>query len=141
MKGKSTIFIGRGFEVEKAEWTIVSSGNKEKSLSNTASIKLKIKGMDETYTAAEGAGPVDALTQALIKAVRQVRPEVDEVRLISFSAFYKNGQKSLKDGAGAEVMVSVDFARSGKTFKAVELSTNILEATFCTLVRGLEALL
>jgi len=131
----------KGVEIERAEWNVYSSGNKNSAGTSLASIKIKMKGFVEIYTAEEGVGPVDALGRALFKAVRQTRPEVDEIQLVDFSVTYSNGKKGTASGTAAEVVVSVDFARNGKLFKFVEVSENILEAVFKTLVRGIEAVL
>jgi len=141
-KKKKAVFMGRGFEIERVNWDVSSSGDKNVSGKSLAKIKIKIRGLPEEHTAEEGVGPVDALSKALFKAIRKLRPEVDEIHLIEFNASYRNGQKNkAKKGTEASVMVSVDFVRNGRTFHAVETSENILEAAFRTLVRGIEALL
>ena len=126
------------FKIEKAEWTVYSDGDLTGAKTSQATVKLRI-GRQEILTAQDGTGPVDALAKALLKAVGEIKPEVSEIRLISFSATHVNGKG--KEGTAGDVLVQTDFARNGRQFRGVELSKNILDASFKTLVRGIEALL
>lgn len=94
-----------------------------------AIIKLIVDGQ-VVHTAAEGNGPVNALDNALRKALESFYPEVMNMQLSD----YKVRVLDEKDGTGAQVRVLVETADGQNTWGTVGVSTNIIEASWLALV-------
>ena len=98
-----------------------------------AMIKVKI-GDEIIHTVAEGNGPVNALDQALRKALVQFYPKVAAVQLID----YKVRILEESTGTGSQVRVLIESGDGGKEWRTVGSSTNIIEASWLALVDSLE---
>ncbi len=98
-----------------------------------AMVKVRVAG-EEVHTAAEGNGPVNALDQALRKALAQFYPAVNEVRLTDYKV------RILNEGAGTEALIRVLIeSRAGEdVWNTVGSSTNVIEASWLALVDSLE---
>lgn len=94
-----------------------------------ATIMVKVRGKVE-HTAAVGNGPVNALDNALRKALERFYPELKEMRLED----YKVRVLSSVDGTGARVRVLIESADSESKWGTVGVSTDILEASWQALV-------
>jgi len=94
-----------------------------------ATIMVKVGGKVE-HTAAVGNGPVNALDNALRKALERFYPELKEMRLED----YKVRVLSSVDGTGARVRVLIESADSESKWGTVGVSTDILEASWQALV-------
>jgi 2-isopropylmalate synthase len=107
-------------------------GNQEEPLSE-ASIKVKVD--DRTvHTAAEGDGPVDALDQALRKALLQFYPDLTIVKLIDYKV------RILEETAGtaSQVRVLIESSDGRENWRTVGSSTNIIEASWLALADSME---
>lgn len=83
--------------------------------------------------AAEGNGPVDALSSAMRKALKPLYPTLGATRLSD----YKVRVLTPQDGTGAAVRVLVEHrGEDGTTWNTVGVSTNILEASWQALADG-----
>lgn len=98
-----------------------SDGNTE----TEAVMKVRVKGEVE-HTAAEGAGPVNALDRALRKALTHFYPELAEVKLVD----YKVRVLDEKQGTSAKVRVLVESSDSKESWSTVGVSENIIEASW-----------
>jgi 2-isopropylmalate synthase len=98
-----------------------------------ATIKVNVDGREE-HTAAEGNGPVNALDNALRKALEKFYPELSQVRLTD----YKVRVLDVKAGTGAPVRVLVESADHEGRWGTVGVSENIIEASWRALVDGIE---
>ncbi|MDO8578889.1 MAG: citramalate synthase [Dehalococcoidales bacterium] len=98
-----------------------------------AMIKVKI-GNDIIHTVAEGNGPVNALDQALRKALVQFYPKVAVVQLID----YKVRILEESTGTSSQVRVLIESGDGVKEWHTVGSSTNIIEASWLALVDSLE---
>ncbi len=100
-----------------------------------ATIKVKI-GEKEYLTAGEGNGPVNALDQALRKALEEVYPELKHIHLVDYKVRVLDG----KDGTGARVRVLIESRdeRKKKSWGTVGVSHNIIEASWIALVDSVE---
>ncbi|MDO8567707.1 MAG: citramalate synthase, partial [Dehalococcoidales bacterium] len=98
-----------------------------------ATIKVRVGG-DVIHTAAEGNGPVNALDQALRKALIQFYPSLASIRLVDYQV------RILEEGAGTEsqVRVLIEFSDGGTNWRTVGSSTNIIEASWLSLADSLE---
>jgi 2-isopropylmalate synthase len=96
---------------------------------------VKVKVDDEVkHTAAEGAGPVNALDKALRKALLQFYPSLSVVQLIDYKV------RILEESVGTESMVRVIIESSDGTeqWRTVGSSNNIIEASWLALADGME---
>lgn len=87
---------------------------------------LKVKVDDEVeHTACDGDGPVNALDNALRKALTRFYPEISSVHLIDYKVRVLGDQ----DGTGAKVRVLVESSDGEDSWSTVGVSTNIIEAS------------
>ncbi|MCS5651134.1 MAG: citramalate synthase [Candidatus Marinimicrobia bacterium] len=101
--------------------------NYDKSGHNRADAMLKVIVDDETeHTAADGVGPVDALNNALKKALVRFYPELKEVKLTDYKVRVLNEQ----DGTSARVRVLIESSDGKTSWSTVGVSANIIEASW-----------
>ncbi|MHA0857939.1 citramalate synthase [Paenibacillus sp. CMAA1364] len=100
-----------------------------KPVVSEAFVKLKINGQS-LYTAAEGNGPVNALDNALRKALVQFFPELQEMHLSD----YKVRVLDEKDATAARVRVLIESKNMDSTWNTVGVSGNVIEASWEALV-------
>ena len=84
--------------------------------------------------AAEGNGPIDALSGALRAALEKDFPVLDHLSLSD----YKVRVVDSTDGTAAKVRVLIDFLFQGKQFGTVGVHENIIEASWLALVDGID---
>lgn len=89
-----------------------------------AVLKVEVEGITE-HIAAEGIGPVNALDNALHKALRIFYPELDDVHLID----YKVRVLGEGDGTAAKVRVLIESGDKHNTWSTVGVSENIIQAS------------
>jgi 2-isopropylmalate synthase len=108
------------------------TGNREEPLSE-ATIKVKVDNRI-VHTAAEGDGPVDALDQALRKALIQFYPDLADVKLIDYKV------RILEEAAGtaSRVRVLIESSDGRENWRTVGSSTNIIEASWLALADSIE---
>ncbi|HUW45421.1 MAG TPA: alpha-isopropylmalate synthase regulatory domain-containing protein, partial [Dehalococcoidia bacterium] len=108
------------------------TGNREEPLSE-ATIKVKVDNR-VVHTAAEGDGPVDALDQALRKALLQFYPDLADVKLIDYKV------RILEETAGtaSQVRVLIESSDGRENWRTVGSSTNIIEASWLALADSIE---
>ncbi len=104
-----------------------------KKVVSEATIKLKVEGIME-HTASEGDGPVNALDNALRKALERFYPRLQEVHLVDYKVRVISG----KDGTAAGVRVLIESADSSDEWETVGVSENIIEASWQALVDSIE---
>jgi len=109
-----------------------STGNQEELLSE-ATIKVKV-GNSIVHTAAEGDGPVNALDQALRKALIQFYPDLTAVELTDYKV------RILEETAGtaSQVRVLIESSDGKEHWRTVGSSTNIIEASWLALADSIE---
>jgi 2-isopropylmalate synthase len=107
-------------------------GNQEEPLSE-ATIKVRVNNRI-VHTAAEGDGPVNALDQALRKALLQFYPDLTAVKLIDYKV------RILEETAGTEsqVRVLIESSDGKENWRTVGSSTNIIEASWLALADSIE---
>ncbi|MGB9803281.1 alpha-isopropylmalate synthase regulatory domain-containing protein, partial [Desulfofundulus sp.] len=94
-----------------------------------AIIKLTV-GDQVVHTAAEGNGPVNALDNALRKALEVFYPCIRHMQLTD----YKVRVLDEKDGTAAVVRVLIETGDGKRSWGTVGVSTNIIEASWQALV-------
>ncbi|KAF0142169.1 MAG: 2-isopropylmalate synthase [Stygiobacter sp.] len=97
-----------------------------------AVLKIEVNGEVE-HTAAEGDGPVNALDNALRKALLRFYPEIAEVKLVD----YKVRVLDEKEATAAKVRVLIESSDGETTWSTVGVSTNIIEASWQALCDGM----
>jgi len=109
-----------------------TKGNQEEPLSE-ATIKVKVDDRI-VHTAAEGDGPVNALDQALRKALLQFYPDLSAVKLIDYKV------RILEETAGtaSQVRVLIESSDGKENWRTVGSSTNIIEASWLALADSIE---
>lgn len=98
-----------------------------------ATILVKVGDRVE-HTAALGTGPVNALDNALRKALYKFYPVLEEMELVD----YKVRVLSTKDGTQAATRVLVESSDGKRTWGTVGVSENIIEASWQALVDGID---
>lgn len=98
-----------------------------------ATIMMKIGGKIE-HTAATGNGPVNALDNALRKALDKFYPELKEVRLQDYKVRVLTAGK----GTSAKVRVLTESGDEKNRWGTVGVSENIIEASWQALVDSIE---
>ncbi len=107
-------------------------GSQEEPLSE-ATIKVKVDDRI-VHTAAEGDGPVNALDQALRKALVQFYPHLTAVELTDYKV------RILEETAGtaSQVRVLIESSDGKERWRTVGSSTNIIEASWLALADSIE---
>ncbi len=104
----------------------------DNAIYSEAVIKLKV-GEKNVHTAAEGNGPVNALDNALRKALADFYPEIKDMKLTDYKV------RVLNENAGTEAAVRVlnETSCGAESWGTVGVSTNIIEASWHSLVDSL----
>lgn len=105
---------------------------KEESLSE-ATIMVKVGGHIE-HTAAIGNGPVNAIDNALRKALEKFYPQLRDVKLHDYKVRVLTAGK----GTSAKVRVLVESGDEDRRWGTVGVSENIIEASWQALVDSIE---
>jgi 2-isopropylmalate synthase len=98
-----------------------------------ATVKLAVRGETHLF-AAEGNGPVDALSHALVLALKQPFPELAELQLSDYKVRVVNSS----DGSAAKVRVLIEYTFRGEAIVTIGVSENIIEASWQALVDGVD---
>jgi 2-isopropylmalate synthase len=98
-----------------------------------ATIKITVGG-EEELTAAEGNGPVNALDNALRKALIKFYPEIIRMHLVDFKVRILEGC----EGTAAKVTVFIDSTDGADIWSTMGVSTNIIEASWLALVDSIQ---
>jgi 2-isopropylmalate synthase len=98
-----------------------------------ATVRVKVKGMLE-HTAASGNGPVNALDQALRKALVEFYPSLAEMKLLD----YKVRILDESMGTAARTRVLITSGDGDETWGTVGVAENIIEASWHALVDSIE---
>ena len=98
-----------------------------------ATVMIKVNDIVE-HTASLGDGPVNALDNALRKALKKIYPELDEVKLSD----YKVRILSPDEGTAALTRVLIESEDKEDKWTTVGVSQNIIEASWQALVDSIE---
>ncbi|MFW6133998.1 MAG: citramalate synthase [Elusimicrobiota bacterium] len=128
---KETGSYKKFFDLEGFRVIIESDPNGQ--LRSEATIKVNVKGERE-HTAAEGDGPVNALDNALRKALEKFYPELKEVSLTDFKVRVIDANR----GTAAKVRVLLESRDKKNEWGSIGVSENIIEASWEALVDSIE---
>ena len=96
-------------------------------------VKVQVDG-EIVHTVAVGDGPVNALDQAMRKALVPFHPEIEAVQLIDFKVRIIDPQSA----TAALTRVLIDASDGRRSWTTVGCSVNIIEASFQALIDSLE---
>jgi 2-isopropylmalate synthase len=119
------------FNLESLRITIEK--NRSGPSSSQATIKISVAD-DYEITAAEGDGPVNALDNALRKALHKFFPQVDEMKLVDFKVRVIDGS----DGTAARVRVQIESRDAREIWSTIGVSENVIEASWQALVDSVQ---
>jgi len=112
---------------------IVEKRSDETGPMSEATIMVKVKNRVE-HTAALGNGPVNALDNALRKALEKFYPELRDVQLVD----YKVRVLSDQEGTGASTRVLIESMDREQHWSTVGVSENIIQASWQALVDSID---
>ncbi|MBU1125726.1 MAG: citramalate synthase [Candidatus Omnitrophica bacterium] len=119
------------FELEGFRVVVEKQSNKK--ITSEAIIKVKVHKTHE-HTAAEGDGPVNALDNALRKALKDFYPTLAKMHLSDFKVRVLDE----KAGTAAKVRVLIQSQDEQDTWNTIGVSENIIEASWQALVDSVE---
>lgn len=108
---------------------VLISKRGDESPSAQASIKITV-GDEQEVTAAEGKGPVNALDNALRKALTKFYPQLSGMHLVDFKVRIVEGS----EGTAALVKVLIDTQDEDEVWSTIGVSENVIEASWHALV-------
>ena len=124
--------LGTQFELFKLMgWRIIVQKDmtEENGITADATIRVRV-GDTEMHTAAQGNGPVDALSRALRKALLSYYPDLANLRLQDYKVRVLSGD----EGTAAKVRVLIETGDGERSWGTVGASADIIEASWQALV-------
>ena len=118
---------------ELVDYTVLVEHRQGRGLVSEAMVKVKV-GDQVFHTAAEGNGPVNALDNALRKALLQFYPELANVQLTDYKVRILNPHAA----TAATVRVLIDSSDGRRRWTTVGVSPNIIEASWLALADSVE---
>ncbi|MBN2713363.1 MAG: citramalate synthase [Planctomycetes bacterium] len=116
---------------------VISESSKDGRRMSEATVKVDVNG-EMMHTVSEGDhGPVNALDEALRKAMLPKFPQLAELRLVDYKVHIVNAQAA----AEARVRVVIEFAYQSEVWSTVGVSENIIDASCHAIVDSLEYML
>ena len=112
---------------------VTTEKDRDQCSSSQATIKIAV-GDEYEITAAEGEGPVNALDNALRKALTKFFPEINEMALVDFKV-------RVIDGGGAtaaRVRVQIESRDAQEIWSTIGVSENVIEASWQALVDSVQ---
>lgn len=119
------------FELEG--FRVVVEKRSDKKIMSEAIIKIKVKGVKE-HTAAEGDGPINALDNALRKALKDFYPALSKMHLSDFKVRVLDE----KAGTAAKVRVLIQSQDDTDNWSTIGVHENIIEASWQALSDSVE---
>ncbi len=131
------LLVKKAFGFYQPFFELVSSrivNSKNGGLSrNEATVMLRV-GEREEHTAGKGDGPINAVDEALRKALERYYPILKKVRLVD----YKVTVLSEIEGTSAKVRVLIESESDGERWTTIGVSTDVIEASRQALIDGIE---
>jgi len=118
---------------ELINFTTTVARHRDIDLDTEATIKVRV-GDQVLHTAAAGNGPVNALDNALRKALTPVYPRLAEFHLADYKVRILDGDK----GTAASTRVLMDTQNGTDRWSTVGAGTNIIDASWRALVDSVE---
>lgn len=118
---------------ELREFKVIVNEPTSNIVSSSAMIKIKV-GDQEEITAAEGDGPVNALDNAVRKALVRFYPSIMEMKLTDFKVRVLDSASA----TAAKVRVLIESTDGTEFWTTIGVSTDIIEASWKALVDSIE---
>ncbi len=115
------------------DFTVIVEDRRGRGSIAEAMVKLDVDG-EVVHTAAEGNGPVNALDQALRKALVPRYPQLADFQLADYKVRILDGN----NGTGAITRVMIDTQNGTKRWSTVGACSNIIRASWLALVDSVE---
>lgn len=115
---------------------ILMEKSAERAISSEATVKISVN-QDTVHTAADGNGPVNALDNAMRKALERYFPCISRMSLTD----YKVRVLDENGATAAKVRVLIESACDGEKWSTVGVSTNVIEASWEALADSIRYLL
>ena len=112
---------------------VVEKQSETSPILSEATIMVRV-GDTVEHTAAVGNGPVNALDNAIRKALEKFYPELKEIKLLD----YKVRILSTKDGTGAQTRVLIESGDRESKWGTVGVSENIIQASWQAIVDSID---
>ena len=126
--------LGKGKKFfEPKEVSVLAEKIGDDSAISRATVKVLVKDQ-EAHEVANGDGPVNALDNALRKALKKFYPVVEKIHLTDYKVRVVNSQA----GTAAKVRVFIEFQDEHQSWTTVGVSENIIEASWQALVEAVE---
>ena len=115
------------------EFKVIVNEPTSNVVNSTAMIKIKVDDQEE-ITAAEGDGPVNALDNAVRKALVRFYPSIMEMKLTDFKVRVLDSSSA----TAAKVRVLIESTDGEEFWTTIGVSTDIIEASWKALVDSIE---
>lgn len=115
------------------DYTTIVEQRKGRGTIAEAMVKISLDG-EIAHTAAEGNGPVNALDEALRKALQPLYPQLADFHLVDYKVRILDGAS----GTAATTRVLIDTLCGTQRWSTVGAGTNIIQASWLALVDSLE---
>ncbi len=118
---------------ELREFKVIVNEPTINDVNSTAMIKVRV-GDQEEITAADGDGPVNALDNAVRKALVRFYPAINEMKLTDFKVRVLDSTSA----TAAKVRVLIESTDGDEYWTTIGVSTDIIEASWKALVDSIE---
>lgn len=115
------------------EFKVIVNEPSVDGINSNALIKIAVEGQQE-ITAAEGDGPVNALDNAVRKALERFYPSIRQMKLIDYKVRVLDSDKA----SAAKVRVLIESSDGDAQWTTIGVSTNIIDASWRALVDSIE---
>ncbi len=112
---------------------VINERREDGKLLSEATIRVFVEGK-EYHTAGSGDGPVNALDNALRKALEGSYPQLRIIRLVDYKVRVMNSDA----GTEAKVRVTIESTDGDSNWSTVGVSTNVIDASWIALLDSLE---
>ena len=119
------------FELDS--YRVAVENSSKGKLTTEATVKLRVGGKSD-HTVGEGDGPVNALDNALRKALEKFYPSLKQMTLTDFKVRVLNAAA----GTAAKVRVLIESRDSRDEWTTMGVSSNLIEASWFALVDAVE---
>jgi 2-isopropylmalate synthase len=123
------------FELDHYRAIVLKEGGDEPI--TEATVKLRVPGHDWEHRVAEGDGPVNALDQALRRALGRYFPALADMHLVDYKVRVINP----REATAAKVRVIIESADRHSRWGTTGVSENIIDASWMALVDSIEYML
>ncbi|CAG4884402.1 (R)-citramalate synthase [Georgfuchsia toluolica] len=118
---------------ELKEFKVIVDEPSASGVNSSAMIKIRV-GDTEEITAAEGDGPVNALDQAIRKALERFYPAIREVKLTDYKVRVLDSDRA----TAAKVRVLIESTDHTESWTTIGVSTDVINASWLALVDAIE---